>query len=156
MRLLFGAPWFVVSRAVGSAALLYPVAPGIERGYDAITPRRLHRGAPSKTKHPEKGGYSMIPAPFRPFISLASTLVCALIANAAQAQAPAAPPSWQQGRNAEQEKSPLHPFAIDVTGKSAKQVPVDKLKVPDRFKVDVCVDGLPGARSIALGRHGTR
>src|SRR5258706_6415991 len=32
----------------------YPVAPGSERGYDAITPRRLHRGAPSKTTTPGK------------------------------------------------------------------------------------------------------
>src|SRR5258706_11120873 len=80
----------------------------------------------------------MAPAPFRPFISLASALVCALIANVAQAQAqaPAPPPSWQQGRSTEQEKSALHPFAIEVTGKSAKQLPVDKLKVPDGCKVD--------------------
>src|SRR3989442_2315264 len=34
--------------------LFCPVAPGIERGYDAITPRRLHRGAPSKTTTPGK------------------------------------------------------------------------------------------------------
>src|SRR6185295_17881985 len=77
------------SRWAGSAAPFYPVAPGIERGYDAITPRRLHRGAPSKIKQPGKGGYStMLPAPFRPFISLISALVCTLIASAAQAQAP--------------------------------------------------------------------
>src|SRR3989475_9780816 len=100
----------------------------------------------------------MSPAPFRSHISLTSALVCVLIAAAAQAQAPAAPaapPSWQQGRNAEQEKSPLHPFAIEVTGKSAKQVPVDNLKVPDGFKGEVWVDGLPGARSMALGSKGT-
>jgi glucose/arabinose dehydrogenase len=100
----------------------------------------------------------MLPASLRPLISLASALACLLTAAAAQAQAPAAPaapPSWQQGRNAEQEKSTLHPFAIEVTGKSAKQVPVDKLKVPDGFKVEVWVDGLPGARSMALGSKGT-
>ncbi|HYU70007.1 MAG TPA: PQQ-dependent sugar dehydrogenase [Burkholderiales bacterium] len=97
----------------------------------------------------------MLPAPFRPFISLISALVCALIANAVQAQAPAAPPSWQQGRSAEQEKSPLHPFAIEVTGKSAKLLPVDKLKVPAGFKVEVWAEGLPGARSMAQGNKGT-
>src|SRR5712691_6899610 len=37
-----------------TGARLYPVALGIERGYDAITPRRLHRGAPSKTTTPGK------------------------------------------------------------------------------------------------------
>jgi len=100
----------------------------------------------------------MSPAPLRSLISLASALVCALTAAAAQAQAPAAPaapPSWQQGRNAEQEKSPLHPFAIEVTGKSAQQLPVDKLKVPDGFKVEVWAEGLPGARSMAQGGKGT-
>ena len=100
----------------------------------------------------------MSPAPFRSLISLASALVCALTAAAAQAQAPAAPaapPSWQQGRNAEQEKSSLHPFAIEVTGRSAQQLPVDKLRVPDGFKVEVWVEGLPGARSMALGSKGT-
>src|SRR5437870_10589367 len=100
----------------------------------------------------------MSPAPFRSLISLASALVCVFSAAAAQAQAPAAPaapPSWQQGRNAEQEKSPLHPFAIEVTGRSAKLLPVDKLKVPAGFKVEVWVDGAPGARSMALGDKGT-
>src|SRR5207245_9046166 len=100
----------------------------------------------------------MSPAPFRSLISLASALVFVFCAAAAKAQAPAAPaapPSWQQGRNAEQEKSPLHPFAIEVTGKSAKQLPVDKLKVPDGSKVEVWAEGLPGARSMALGSKGT-
>jgi len=100
----------------------------------------------------------MSPAPSRSLISLASALVCVFSAAAAQAQAPAAPaapPSWQQGRSAEQEKSPLHPFAIEVTGKAANLLPVDKLKVPDGFKVEVWVDGVPGARSMALGNKGT-
>src|SRR6266567_2025339 len=70
-------------------------------------------------------------------------------------QPPSPPPSWQQGRGAEQASSPLHPFAIEVTGKSAKQLPVDKLKVPAGFEVEVWVDGAPGARSMALGDKGT-
>src|SRR5260221_14252394 len=97
-------------------------------------------------------------APFGSNIALPPASACASPAGAAQPRAPAAPaapPSWQQGRNAEQEKSPLHPFAIEVTGKSAKQLPVDKLKVPDGFKVEVWAEGLPGARSMALGSKGT-
>ena len=69
--------------------------------------------------------------------------------------APTPPPSWQQGRPAEQASSPLHPFAIHMTGKAAKELPVDKLKVPAGFKVEVWVDGAPGARSLALGDKGT-
>src|SRR5438093_9815325 len=44
----------VVSRAGGARLPSYPVAPRIERGYDAITLRRLHRSAPSKTTTPGK------------------------------------------------------------------------------------------------------
>jgi len=71
------------------------------------------------------------------------------------AAAPTPPPSWQQGRSAEQEKSTLHPFAIEMTGKTAKELPVDKLKVPPGFKVEVWAEGLPGARSMAQGDKGT-
>ena len=75
---------------------------------------------------------------------------------AALAQAPAAPPpSWQQGRSAEQASSPLHPFAPHMTGRDAKSLPVDKLKVPAGFKVEVWADGIAEARSLALGDKGT-
>ena len=76
-------------------------------------------------------------------------------APAAAPAAPAAPPSWKQGMTPEQEKSTLHPFAIEVTGKAAKDLPIDKLKVPPGFKVEVWAEGLPGARSLALGDKGT-
>ena len=78
-----------------------------------------------------------------------------LFGTAALAQAPAAPPSWQQGRGAEQATSPLHPFAPHMTGRASKDLPVDKLKVPAGFKVEVWVDGIPEARSLALGDKGT-
>ena len=75
---------------------------------------------------------------------------------AALAQAPAAPPpSWQQGRTAEQEKSTLHPFAPHMTGRDVKELSLDKLKVPAGFKVEVWADGIPEARSLALGDKGT-
>ena len=72
-----------------------------------------------------------------------------------QAEQKPPPPSWQQGRNPEQASSTLHPFAIHMTGKAAKELPVDKLKVPAGFKVEVWVDGAPGARSMAIGDKGT-
>jgi len=78
-----------------------------------------------------------------------------LFATAALAQAPAAPPSWQQGRSAEQTSSPLHPFAPHLTGRASKDLPLDKLKVPAGFKVEVWADGIPEARSLALGDKGT-
>jgi glucose/arabinose dehydrogenase len=76
-------------------------------------------------------------------------------APAAAPVAPTAPPSWQQGRSAEQAKSTLHPFAPHFTGRASKDLPLDKLKVPAGFKVEVWVEGVPEARSLALGDKGT-
>ncbi len=98
------------------------------------------------------------PLPLVPLLFMTgATLLTPSVANAqAQPAAPAAPaPSWQQGRSSEQASSPLHPFAIHVTGKAAKDLPVDKLKVPAGFKVEVWAEGLPGGRSMALGSKGT-
>jgi glucose/arabinose dehydrogenase len=97
----------------------------------------------------------MSSATFRPLVSFSSALACMLIAYAAQAQAPAAPPSWQQGRSAEQEKSSLHPFVPHLTGRAVKDLPVSTLKVPAGFKVEVWAEGIPEARSLALGDKGT-
>jgi glucose/arabinose dehydrogenase len=67
----------------------------------------------------------------------------------------AAPPAWQQGRAADQQDSPLHPFAPILTGRSASQLPLDRLKLPPGFKIEVYADGVPEARSLALGDKGT-
>jgi glucose/arabinose dehydrogenase len=109
--------------------------------------------------------------PVGPFAALLFAAgVCAL--SVAQAQQPAAapavapapaapaaaapePPSWQQGRSAAAASSPLHPIAPIFTGRPAGELPVDKLKVPAGFKVEVYADGIPEARSLALGDKGT-
>ncbi len=69
--------------------------------------------------------------------------------------APPPAPSWQQGRTAEQNASPLHPIAPIFTGRPASELPVNTLKVPAGFKVEVYADGIPEARSLALGDKGT-
>ena len=69
--------------------------------------------------------------------------------------AAAAPPTWQQGRSADQANSTLHPIAPVLTGRPASELPLDKLKVPAGFKVEVYADGVPEARSLALGDKGT-
>ena len=76
-------------------------------------------------------------------------------APAAPAAAPAAPPSWQQGRSADQASSTLHPFAPHFTGRASKDLPLDKLKLPPGFKIEVWAEGIPEARSLALGDKGT-
>ncbi|SNT34500.1 Glucose/arabinose dehydrogenase, beta-propeller fold [Noviherbaspirillum humi] len=74
----------------------------------------------------------------------------------APAAAPAAPPpAWKQGMSESQAQSPLHPFAPHMTGRAAAELPIDKLKVPAGFKVEVWAEGIPEARSLALGDKGT-
>ena len=85
-------------------------------------------------------------------VAFAVAAAFALPALAQQSASP--PPSWQQGKPAGSE-STLHPFNIEMTGKAAKELPVDKLKVPAGFKVEVWAEGMPGARSMALGDKGT-
>src|SRR6195952_576737 len=71
------------------------------------------------------------------------------------AAAPAAAPTWQQGRSSTESESSLHPLAPLRTGRPASELPLDKLKVPAGFKVEVYADGIPEARSLALGDKGT-
>lgn len=80
------------------------------------------------------------------------------IAQAQQSAAPATPPaaqSWQQGMSPDQAGSTLHPLAGIVTGRPASELPLSKLKVPPGFKVEVYADGIPDARSLAIGDKGT-
>jgi glucose/arabinose dehydrogenase len=89
--------------------------------------------------------------------STAALLAAAFAASAFAQDKPAAapPPSWQQGKPAALAESTLHPFAPHLTGRPAKDLPVNTLKVPSGFKVEVWADGIPEARSLALGDKGT-
>jgi len=87
---------------------------------------------------------------------LAVAAIAAAFAVPAFAQAPASPPpAWQQGKPSAMQESTLHPFAPHMTGRSAKELPVNTLKVPAGFKVEVWAEGIPEARSLALGDKGT-
>jgi glucose/arabinose dehydrogenase len=85
----------------------------------------------------------------------AAVLGAFTVAQAQDKPAASPPPSWQQGKPPALSESTLHPFAIEMTGKSAKDLPVGKLKVPAGFKVEVWAEGMPGARSMAQGDKGT-
>jgi glucose/arabinose dehydrogenase len=91
--------------------------------------------------------------------SSAAAALCAglwlAVSAGAQTPASAPAPSWQQGRSADQSSSTLHPIAPILTGRPASELPLDKLKVPAGFKVEVYADGIPEARSLALGDKGT-
>ncbi len=76
-------------------------------------------------------------------------------AKPAPAAAPKEQPRWMQGRPAEMAGSTLAPIAPHLTGRPASELPLNKLKVPKGFKVEVWVDGVPEARSLTLGDKGT-
>ena len=84
---------------------------------------------------------------------LSATLGTAAFAQ--QAPSPSAPPAWKQGMSPDQAGSTLHPFLPNMTGRPASELPLDKLQVPEGFKVEVWADGVPEARSLALGDKGT-
>jgi glucose/arabinose dehydrogenase len=88
---------------------------------------------------------------------LRTLIAASVLAAFASAQAQDKPPAqpWQQGQSSDQAASPLHPFAPNLTGRAAKDLPIDTLKVPAGFKVEVWADGVPEARSLALGDKGT-
>jgi glucose/arabinose dehydrogenase len=71
-------------------------------------------------------------------------------------QTPAAnqpPPPWAQGRpSADIQLAPVTPPPLAA---AADKVPVDKLKAPKGFKVEVYASGIPNARSLRLGDKGT-
>jgi len=63
------------------------------------------------------------------------------------------PPPWAQGRpSADIQLAPVTPPPLAA---AADKVPVDKLKVPKGFKVEVYASGIPNARSLRLGDKGT-
>jgi len=76
---------------------------------------------------------------------------------AAATPAPAAaapPPAWKQGMGADMANSTLAPLAGKMTVTPASDIPINKLKIPPGFKIEVWATGMPGARAMALGDNG--
>jgi glucose/arabinose dehydrogenase len=65
------------------------------------------------------------------------------------------PPAWKQGMPPGMATSPLAPHATPMTVTPPEQIPVDKIKVPAGFKVELWAHGMPGARMMARGDNGT-
>src|SRR4051812_40010535 len=79
-------------------------------------------------------------------------LALALPAAAQQSQSPPqSPPSWAQGRKDAQASSTLAPHSPALTAKAAKDIPIDKLKLPPGFEATVWATGLTNARSMTIG-----
>jgi glucose/arabinose dehydrogenase len=85
---------------------------------------------------------------------LAVTLVLAL-SSLTLAQQPAAPPSWKQGQPPEMANSPLAPVAQPPAPKAPGEIPINKIKVPQGFKVELWAHGINNARAMTWGDKGT-
>ena len=68
---------------------------------------------------------------------------------------PPPPPSWQQGRPDSMKSSTLAPNPPGMTAKAASEMKLDKIKLPPGFKIELWAEGMPNARSIAVGAKGT-
>lgn len=69
--------------------------------------------------------------------------------------APAPPPSWAQGRPPELAGSKLAPNPPGLTAKPASEIHLDKIKLPPGFQISLWAEGMPNARSLAIGKKGT-
>ncbi|MDP4836582.1 MAG: sorbosone dehydrogenase family protein, partial [Burkholderiales bacterium] len=74
----------------------------------------------------------------------------------AQTAAPAAapPPAWKQGMPESMAKSTLAPLPGKLVATKAADVPINKIKLPPGFKVEVWADSIPGGRAITEGENG--
>ncbi len=89
---------------------------------------------------------------------LAGTLSTLLVATwpvAAQQPAPLPPGSPLIGRPDTDDAKKLAPVAPPPLAAAADKLPVDKLKAPKGFKIEVYASGMTNARSLALGDKGT-
>lgn len=100
----------------------------------------------------------------RPWHARSMLLALAMVAGCAFAQTPAptispvvtapVPLAWQQGRAPDQAGSTLAPLAGKLTVTPPEQIPLDRLKVPAGFKVELWAHGLPGGRAMARADNG--
>ncbi|HZH47987.1 MAG TPA: sorbosone dehydrogenase family protein, partial [Roseococcus sp.] len=82
-------------------------------------------------------------------------VAAAALAAPSLAWAQTAAPAWQQGRPPEMANSNLAPHSPRLTVTAPANIPLDSLRVPEGFKVELWASGLPGARAMALGPNGT-
>ena len=76
-------------------------------------------------------------------------------AEATPAPVAAAPaPAWKQGMGPDMASSKLAPMPGKMTVTAPADIPIDKLKLPPGFKIEVWATGMPGARAMARGDDG--
>jgi glucose/arabinose dehydrogenase len=73
----------------------------------------------------------------------------------AQAQQPAAPPPWKQGQPSSMTDSTLAPVAQPPAPLKASEIPIERLKAPPGFKVELWAAEINNARAMTWGDKGT-
>lgn len=67
---------------------------------------------------------------------------------------PANVPAWQQGRTPEQATSTLAPHAGRLTAVAPADIPLDTLKLPPGFRIELWASGMPGVRAMTRTESG--
>ncbi|GIX47483.1 MAG: sorbosone dehydrogenase [Candidatus Tectimicrobiota bacterium] len=88
-------------------------------------------------------------------LTVVALLPALLLVLGAMAPLQAQQPPWAQGRPPELATSPLAPHPQPPAPTPAKDLPIDKIKLPPGFKIEVWADMIPNARSMTLGSRGT-
>jgi glucose/arabinose dehydrogenase len=74
--------------------------------------------------------------------------------SAAAQPAPAGAPAWQQGRSAQYATSTLAPLPGKLTATPPNEIPLNQLKLPPGFKVELWAHGMPGVRAMSRTESG--
>ncbi|MEO5676393.1 MAG: PQQ-dependent sugar dehydrogenase [Usitatibacter sp.] len=77
------------------------------------------------------------------------------VSAAANPNLPPNTPAWKQGMPDMTAASPLAPHAPRLTVTPVGEIPLDKIKAPLGFKVEIWASGMPGARMMTRGAGGT-
>src|SRR5262249_40161890 len=88
-------------------------------------------------------------------IGVGGLVIFAAVATLQAQQAPSPPPTWKQGQSAAIAESQRAPIAPPPLPTAPDKLPLDKLKVPEGFKIEVYAAGVPNARTLRLGDKGT-
>jgi glucose/arabinose dehydrogenase len=89
------------------------------------------------------------------YLSSLLTIALALLLTLAPLTFAQAPPTWKQGQPPEMANSPLAPVAQPPAPKAPGEIPINKIKVPPGFKVELWAHGLNNARAMTWGDKGT-
>ena len=81
-------------------------------------------------------------------------LAAALLAAMTVYAQPKPPPAWHQGKPPAMADSKLAPLAGRMTETPASEIPINKVKLPKGFAVEIWATGMPGGRAMARGEKG--